>query len=104
MNIIGEVSLLININGITTQVIADVATDLVTNLILGSDWIQANNVYIMTPEKRIMIRRQGRVVSTPFIKPPILNYPATLIKRRSTAPSRIVKLSKILTPISDMYK
>jgi hypothetical protein len=79
VNIIGEVLLLININGITTHVIADVATDLVTNLILGSDWIQTNKVYIMTPEKRIMIRKQDREVSTPFIKPPILNYPATLI-------------------------
>ena len=86
VNIIGEVSLLININGTTTQVIADVATDLVTNLILGSDWIQANNVYILTPEKRIMIRRQGREVSTPFIKPPILNYPATLINCITLSP------------------
>ncbi|CAF4357562.1 unnamed protein product, partial [Adineta steineri] len=42
--------------GIITQVVADVATNLVTNLILGSDWIQSNNVYILTPEKRIMIR------------------------------------------------
>ena len=86
VNIIGEVLLLIDINGTTTQVIADVATDLVTNLILGSDWIQANNVYILTPEKRIMIRRQGREVSTSFIKPPILNYPATLINCVTLSP------------------
>jgi hypothetical protein len=86
VNIIGEVLLYININGIITQVTADVATDLVTNLILGSDWIQTNDVYILTPEKRIMIRRQGREVSTPFIKPPILNYPATLINYITFSP------------------
>ena len=79
LNIIGEILLEINVNGIKTKVIADVTTNLVTNLILGSDWIQQNNVYILTPEKRIMIKSQGKEVSTPFVKPPILNYPVTLI-------------------------
>ena len=79
VNIIGEILLEINLNGIRTQVKADVATNLITNLILGNDWIQSNNVYILTPEKRIMIKRQGKEVSTPFIKPPLLNYPVTLI-------------------------
>ena len=78
LNIIGEVPLEININGIKTKVIADVTTNLITNLILGSDWIQQNNVYILTPEKRIMIRSRGKEVSTPFIKPPLLNYSAIL--------------------------
>ncbi|CAF4374052.1 unnamed protein product [Rotaria sp. Silwood2] len=68
LNIIGEIPLEININGIKTTVIADVTTNLVTNLILGSDWIQSNNVYILTPEQRIMIRRRGKEVSTPFKK------------------------------------
>ncbi|CAF0786955.1 unnamed protein product [Rotaria sordida] len=45
LNIIGEISLEINVNGIKTTVIADVTTNLATNLILGSDWIQLNNVY-----------------------------------------------------------
>ena len=44
LNIIGETLLEININGIKTKVIADVTTNLVTDLILGSDWIQSNNV------------------------------------------------------------
>ena len=86
VNIIGEVLLFININGITTKIKADVATDLVTNLILGSDWIQANNVYILTPEKRIMIKHRAREVSTPFIKPPLLNYPATLASYITLSP------------------
>ena len=34
-----------------TYVIADVATNLVTNLILGNDWIQSNNVYILNTRK-----------------------------------------------------
>ncbi|CAF3943776.1 unnamed protein product, partial [Rotaria sp. Silwood1] len=69
----------INVNGIKTIIIADITTNLVTNLILGNDWIQSNNVYILTPEQRIMIRNQGREVSAPFVQPPFLNYPATLI-------------------------
>ena len=76
----------ININGIKTEVTADVTTNLVTNLILGSDWIQQNNVYILTPEKRIMIKNQGREVSTPFIIPPIINYPVTLINHVTVPP------------------
>ncbi|CAF4068596.1 unnamed protein product, partial [Rotaria sordida] len=79
LNIIGEIPLEINANGIKTTIIADVTTNLVTNLILGSDWIQSNNVYILTPEQRIMIRSRGKEVSTPFATPPLLNYPATLI-------------------------
>ncbi|CAF4706005.1 unnamed protein product, partial [Rotaria sp. Silwood2] len=79
LNIIGEIPLEINVNGIKTTIIANVTTNLVTNLILDSDWIQSNNVYILTPEQRIMIRRRGKEVSIPFVKPPLLNYPASLI-------------------------
>jgi predicted aspartyl protease len=86
VNIIGEILLEIKINGIITQVIADVAIDLVTNLILGNDWILPNNVYIMTPEKRIMIKKQGREVSAPFINPPLLNYPVTLVNHITLLP------------------
>ncbi len=84
VDIIGETTLEININGIITQTITDVATNLVTDLILGIDWIQSNKVYIMTPEKRIMIKKQGREVSIPFSYPPRLNYPVTLINHITT--------------------
>ncbi|CAF1480286.1 unnamed protein product [Rotaria sp. Silwood1] len=86
LNIIGEIPLEINVNGIKTTIIADVTTNLVTNLILGSDWIQSNNVYILTPEQRIMIRSRGKEVSTPFVKPPLLNYPVTLINHITLPP------------------
>ncbi|CAM4944387.1 unnamed protein product [Rotaria socialis] len=86
LNIIGELQLEININGLKTKVTADVATNLVTDLILGNDWIQPNNVYILTPEKRIMIRRQGKEVSTPFVNPTLLNYPVTLVSQITLLP------------------
>ena len=79
VDIIGETLLEINMNGMQTQVRADIATNLITNLILGNDWIQSNNVYILTPERRIMIKQRGREVSAPFIKPPTLNVPVTLV-------------------------
>ncbi|CAF4709087.1 unnamed protein product, partial [Rotaria magnacalcarata] len=56
LNVIGETTLEINIHGLKTEVIADVANNLITDLILGSDWIQRNKVYILTPEQQIMIR------------------------------------------------
>ncbi|CAF1434335.1 unnamed protein product [Rotaria sp. Silwood1] len=86
LDIVGEIPLEINVNGITTTIIADVTTNLVTNLILGSDWIQSNNVYILTPEQRIMIQSRGKEVSTPFVKPPLLNYPVTLINHITLPP------------------
>ncbi|CAF3391711.1 unnamed protein product [Rotaria socialis] len=86
LNVIGETTLEINIHGLKTEVIADVATNLITDLILGSDWIQRNKVYILTPEQRIMIRSKGKEVSTPFITPPILNYPATLTNHITIPP------------------
>ncbi len=86
LNIIGEILLEINLNGLKTKVMADVTTNLVTNLILGSDWIQQNNVYILTPENRIMIKNQGKEVSTPFVEPPVLNYPVTLINHVTLPP------------------
>ena len=86
VNIIGEILLEINVNGIITTVVADVATDLVTNLILGNDWIQSNNVYIMTPEKRIMIKRHGKEVSVPFVNPPQLNHSAIIINHITIPP------------------
>ena len=86
VEIIGETSLVIKVNGLTTQIKADVAKNLVTDLILGNDWIQANGVYILTPEKRIMIRRHNQQVSTPFIRPPPLNYPVTLVNHVTLPP------------------
>jgi len=65
---------------------ADVAGDLVTDLILGTDWIEPNNVYIMTPERRIMIKQRNKVASTPFVEPPDLNYPVTLINHITIPP------------------
>lgn len=86
VNIIGEISLEIKIGEIITTVVADVATDLVTNLILGNDWIQANKVYIMTPEKRIMIKQRGKEVSARFVNPPRLNYSAIIINHITIPP------------------
>ena len=86
VNIIGEISLEINVNGMITTVVADVATDLVTNLILGNDWIQPNKVYIMTPERRIMIKKHGKEVSAPFTDPPLLNHSAILVNHITISP------------------
>ena len=46
INIIGEIQLEVKIQGYKTSIIADVAANLVTDLLLGNDWIQQNNVII----------------------------------------------------------
>ncbi len=86
IDIIGEILLEIKIHGLKTYITADVAEHLVTDLILGNDWIQSNNVYILTPEKRIMIKQHGKEISTAFIQPPLLNYPVTLINHITLLP------------------
>ncbi|CAF1196229.1 unnamed protein product [Rotaria sordida] len=104
LNIIGDIPLEINIDGIKTKVIADVTTNLVTDLILGSDWIQQNNVYILTPEKRIMTKSRGEEVSTPFVKPPLLDYTATLINYTTLPPfsEKIVEAKVQLDNMTDV--
>ena len=86
VEIIGETTLEININGWRSRITADIAKNLVTPLILGNDWIHNNVVNILTSEKRIVTKQRGREISTPFVKPPVLNCPATLINHITLPP------------------
>jgi hypothetical protein len=47
----------------------DVATNLVTDLLLGNDWITENNIIIHSPQQRIFLTdEQHRIIATtPFI-------------------------------------
>jgi hypothetical protein len=88
VNIIGEIQLEIKIHGHKTLIIADVATNLVTDLLLGNDWIKENNVIIDSPQQRIlMVNKHYRIIaSTPFVEPPDFHFPVFLIDQITLPP------------------
>ena len=71
INIIGEILLEIKINNICTHVTAAVAQDLVTDLLLGTDWINRYVRSIDITNKTITIHdNMGYTSTTPIIQPP----------------------------------
>ncbi|CAF3391230.1 unnamed protein product [Rotaria socialis] len=95
-NIIGEIELEIKIQGHKTYILADVATNLITDLLLGNDWIYANNIIIDSPQQHIFLMNENRkvILSTPFIKPKQLRLPV-LLTEEITLPSKSEKCINI---------
>ncbi|CAF4686011.1 unnamed protein product, partial [Rotaria sp. Silwood1] len=88
INIIGEIELEVKIQGHKTLILADVATNLVTDLLLGNDWITENNVIIHSPQQRIFLTdKYHRIIATTsFIKPPDVQLPILLINEITLPP------------------
>jgi transposase InsO family protein len=117
INIVGEIELEIKIQGHKTLILADVATNLVTDLLLGNDWITENNVIIHSPQQRIFLTdKHNRIISTtPFITPPDVQLPILLIDEITlppysekyvdvTVPSRMNNITEALfEPASNLY-
>jgi hypothetical protein len=71
IEIIGEVDLEIKINNLSTRVTAAVAKDLVTDLLLGTDWINLHVLSIDIFHKRITVHdTMGRTSTTSIIQLP----------------------------------
>ncbi|CAF1498515.1 unnamed protein product, partial [Didymodactylos carnosus] len=88
VNIIGEIHLEIKIQGHKTWIVADVATNLVTDLLLGTDWIKQNSVIIDSPQQRvILVNKYHKVIAyTPFVEPPDIRFPVFLIDQITLPP------------------
>ena len=88
INIIGEIELEIKIQGHKTFILADVATNLVTDLLLGNDWISGNNVIIDTPQRKIIITNEYRriLATAAFFDPPNLQLPVLLTEEITLPP------------------
>ena len=88
INIIGEIELEIKVQGHKTFILADVAANLVTDLLLGNDWISGNNVIIDTPQRQIIITdRYRRTLATAnFIEPPEYRLPVLLTEEITLPP------------------
>ncbi|CAM2726426.1 unnamed protein product, partial [Rotaria socialis] len=71
INIIGEIQLEVKIQGHKTLIIAAVATNLNTDLLLGNDWTMQNNVNIDSLQRHITIIDQNRreLATAPFVQP-----------------------------------
>ncbi|CAF2150505.1 unnamed protein product [Rotaria magnacalcarata] len=63
---IGSVNLRIRLKNILTFILAEVAIDLCTGLVLGNDWISKNEIDIITTQKCIRKRRGSYVATIPF--------------------------------------
>lgn len=88
IKVIGEIELEIKIHGHTTFISADVATNLVADLLLGNDWINANNVIIDSPQQKIFLTDRNRhiLATTNFARPPDLRLPALLTNEITLPP------------------
>ncbi|CAF3474519.1 unnamed protein product [Rotaria socialis] len=64
---IGLVKLKINIRNIPTFILAEVAIDLCTSLVLGNDWIRQNRIDIINTKQCISKRQGSYVVTVPFL-------------------------------------
>ena len=87
INIIGEIKLEIQIQGHKTFILADVATNLVTDLLLGNDWINENNVIIDSPQQQILLTNGHRriLATAAFIRPSHLQL-SVLLTNEITLP------------------
>ncbi|CAF4459539.1 unnamed protein product, partial [Rotaria magnacalcarata] len=88
INIIGEIQLEIKIQGHTTLILADVATNIISDLLLGNDWIAENNVIVDSPQRHIFLtdKYYQIIATTPFIKPPDIHLPILLIDEITLPP------------------
>ncbi|CAM4953207.1 unnamed protein product [Rotaria socialis] len=87
LNIIGHIKLEIKIQSISTYVIIHVATNLITSIILGNDWINSNHVHLFGDQNQLTIPSQhGQLISTPYTQPACINYPALLVHQITIPP------------------
>ena len=87
LNIIGHIELSIQTKHITTFVIAHVATNLITPILLGNDWIDTNHVHLFGDEKHLTIPDQhGQLTRILYTNPRCINYPALLLNEITLSP------------------
>ncbi|CAF1631598.1 unnamed protein product, partial [Didymodactylos carnosus] len=87
LDIIGEIQLEIKVGRQKTLISADVASNLVADLILGHDWLKQNNAIIDVPNQQLtLINPTGQNTVTHFTQPPHLQFPVLLIDQITLSP------------------
>ncbi|CAF1400609.1 unnamed protein product, partial [Adineta ricciae] len=87
LDIIGQIELELKISNIKTTIITHVATNLITPILLGNDWINPNRIHLFGDEQRLTIPdRHNQRISIPYVEPNNVNYPATSVNQITLAP------------------
>ena len=105
ITIIGEVILNITLNNVLTSITAAVATHLVTDILLGADWIAQNVVSIHFDQKTLLIRNSNGdsttvslIRPTPSASPPVVCIPRSPVLPRSRFTHRTRVFTRSSTP------
>ncbi|CAF4555427.1 unnamed protein product, partial [Didymodactylos carnosus] len=87
INIIDQVELEIKINDEKTFITADVASNLVTEILLGKDFMAKYKILIDNGEKQVIRPRKNKQsIRTPFIEQPDIHYPVYLTDQITIPP------------------
>jgi transposase InsO family protein len=101
LHIIGQIELEIKIKHVTTHIIADVATNLITKLLLGNNWINSHHVHLFGDQQSLTIPDStGQLIRIPYTEPSHLQYPA-LLANQITLPPRSQMLVEIKTQLAN---
>jgi hypothetical protein len=88
IEIVGEVLLEIKINNIRTSIKASVASHLVTDLLLGADWIDRHVISIHPLSRTILVRDEnGRSTTVPIIRPTDPSCSSVTLIHRTVIPA-----------------
>ena len=100
LHIIGHIELKLQIQHINTSIVAHVATNLITPLLLGNDWINSHHVHLFGDQQHLTIPDQrGQLVSIPYIVPSCMNHPSLLVNQITLPPYSQI-LADITTTIN----
>ena len=87
LTLIGYIELQVKIKNITTSIVAHVSTNLITSMLLGNDWINANHVHLYGDQQRLTIPdKHGQLISLPYLNPHGIKYPALLLDQITLPP------------------
>ncbi|CAF1281007.1 unnamed protein product, partial [Didymodactylos carnosus] len=88
LNIIGYIPIEIQIQHIKTNVIAAVCTNLITQLLLGNDWINPHKVHLLGDQQRLTLpdHNENRI-SALYLANADHNYPVLLVEQIVMPPS-----------------
>ena len=101
LNIIGQIVLEIKIKSITSYTNVYVATNLITQILLGNDWINANHIHLFGDKCQLTIPDQcGKRITIPYVEPMPITYPALLVNQ-ITLPSNSQTLVDITCRIQN---
>ncbi|CAF4639166.1 unnamed protein product, partial [Rotaria sp. Silwood2] len=101
LNIIGHIKLEIKIKSISTYIMVHVATNLITSILLGNDWINSNHVHLFGDQNQLTIPDQHDQLNfIPYVEPTCINYPALLV-HQITIPPYSQALVDITCPINN---